>query len=135
MIVVDTNIISYLVITGERTSEAQKALEKDPIWAVPYLWRSELCNVLTGYVRKELLSRHEALDNLEHAQRLLQGKEYLAPLDHVLALAVASTCTAYDCEFVALAQDLGVRLVTLDKQILMDFPETAIELGKFVGKN
>jgi len=28
MIVVDTNIISYLIVTGERTSEAHKALRK-----------------------------------------------------------------------------------------------------------
>ena len=133
MIVADTNIISYLVITGERTSEAHKALEKDPIWVVPYLWRSEFCNVLTGYVRKKLLSWQDAINNLEHAQRLLQGKEYSVPPNRILELAVASTCTAYDCEFVALAQDFGVKLVTVDKQILAQFPETALALDKFVG--
>jgi predicted nucleic acid-binding protein len=135
MIVVDTNIISYLIVAGERTSEAHKALEKDPIWVVPYLWRSEFCNVLTGYVRKKLLSWHDAQNNLEHAQRLLQGKEYSVSPNRVLELAVTSTCTAYDCEFVALAQGLGVKLVTADKQILAQFPETAIELSKFAGKN
>lgn len=133
MIVADTNIICYLVVAGERTSEAHKALEKDPIWVVPYLWRSEFCNVLTGYVRKKLLSWYDAQNNLEHAQHLLRGKEYSVPPKRVLELAVTSTCTAYDCEFVALAQDLGVKLVTVDKQILVQFPETAIELGKFTG--
>jgi predicted nucleic acid-binding protein len=133
MIVADTNIISYLVITGERTSEAHKALEKDPIWVVPYLWRSEFCNVLTGYVRKKLLPWQNAQNNLEHARRLLQGKEYFVPPNRILELAVTSACTAYDCEFVALAQDLGVKLLTVDKQILAQFPETALALDKFVG--
>jgi predicted nucleic acid-binding protein len=133
MIVVDTNIICYLIVAGERTSEAHKALEKDPIWVVPYLWRSEFCNVLTGYVRKKLLSWQDAQNNLEHAQRLLQGNEYSVSPNRVLELAVTSTCTAYDCEFVALAQDFGVRLVTVDKQILVQFSETALALDIFVG--
>ena len=133
MIVVDTNIISYLVVAGERTSEALKALEKDPIWTAPYLWRSEFCNVLTAYSRKQLISREDAQNTLEHARHLLHGREYSVSPTHVLELAITSTCTAYDCEFVALAQDLGVKLVTLDKQILTQFPDTAIALDKFVG--
>ena len=133
MIVVDTNIICYLIVAGERTSEAHKALEKDPIWVVPYLWRSEFCNVLTGYVRKKILSWQDAQNNLDHAQHLLLGKEYSVSPNRILELALNSDCTAYDCEFVTLAQDLSVKLVTVDKQILTQFPETAVELGKFVG--
>ena len=134
MIVADTNIICYLLLAGERTSEAVKALEEDSVWVVPYLWQSELCNVLTGYVRKKLLSRQDARNNLEHAQNLFQGKEFSVSPNHVLELTVTSTCTPYDCEFVALAQDLGVKLVTTDKQILAQFPESALALDKFVGK-
>jgi predicted nucleic acid-binding protein len=133
MIVADTNVISYLLLAGERTSEALKALEKDPIWVAPYLWRSEFCNVLAGYVRKNLLTRQVAQNNLEHALYLLRGKEYSISPKRVLELAVTSTCTAYDCEFVALAQDLDLKLVTLDKQILAQFPGTALALDKFVG--
>jgi predicted nucleic acid-binding protein len=132
MIVVDTNIVSYLVILGERTPEALRALDKDPAWAVPYLWQSEFCNVLVGYVRKQLLTMQDAQNDLEHVQHLLQGKEYSVSPRRVLELAVTSTCTAYDCEFVALAQDLDVKFVTADKQILTQFPETSIELARFV---
>jgi predicted nucleic acid-binding protein len=133
MIVVDTNIICYLLVTGKRTPEAHKALEKDPFWVVPHLWRSEFCNVLTGYVRKNLLSWQDAINNLEHARRLLQGKEYYVSPNRILELAVNSTCTAYDCEFVALARDLGLTLVTVDRQILAQFPGTALALEEFVG--
>ncbi|NLH43945.1 MAG: type II toxin-antitoxin system VapC family toxin [Planctomycetes bacterium] len=50
----------------------------------------------------------------------------------VLALAAASACSAYDCEFVALAKDLNLPLVTADKQILTQFPDVAVSLATFV---
>lgn len=49
----------------------------------------------------------------------------------VLDLVAASTCTAYDCEFVALAQELRVPLITTDKEILRDFPRIARPLGDY----
>ncbi len=39
---------------------------------------------------------------------------------------------AYDCEFVALARDLNVPLVTSDKQVLTQFPDVATSLATFV---
>jgi predicted nucleic acid-binding protein len=49
----------------------------------------------------------------------------------VLELASRSGCSAYDCEFVALAQDLEVPLVTNDRQILKAFPTIAISPSAF----
>ena len=45
---------------------------------------------------------------------------------------IATKCSAYDCEFVALAHANGVRLLTVDRQILHEFPEVAISLNRFV---
>jgi plasmid stability protein len=45
---------------------------------------------------------------------------------------IATKCSAYDCEFVALAHANGVRLLTVDRQILHEFPEVAISLKRFV---
>ncbi len=50
----------------------------------------------------------------------------------VLHLAQISHCSAYDCEFVALARRLDVPLVTADKQILKAFPLIALSLAKAV---
>lgn len=49
-----------------------------------------------------------------------------------MALAASSACSAYDCEFVALAKDLDIPLVTADKQILTQFPDVAVSLATFV---
>jgi predicted nucleic acid-binding protein len=132
MIVVDTNIVGYLYLTSDRSVQAEQALIKDPLWSAPLLWRSELRNVLALYIRKKLLGLEEAQQIMEEATRLMQDREYEVVSYQVLGLAAASNCSAYDCEFVALASDLGVPLVTVDQQILDQFPDVAIPLDRFV---
>ena len=132
MIVVDTNIIGYLYLNSDLSMLAEKALIKDPLWCAPLLWRSELRNVLAMYIRKQLLSLSEVQQVMEEAMRLMQDREYEVTSNQVLNLVAVSACSAYDCEFVALAKDLDIYLVTADKQILNQFPETAIALQDFV---
>ena len=132
MIVVDTNVIVYLYLSNERSGQAERLLEKDSEWVAPLLWRSELRNVLALYIRKEILSVKEAQQVMEEATILMAGKEYEVVSFRVLELVSKSTCSAYDCEFVVLAQDLGVQLVTVDKKILREFPNIAVSLNEYV---
>jgi predicted nucleic acid-binding protein len=133
MIVVDTNVIAYLYLTGERSAQAEQALVRDPDWAAPLLWRSEFRSVLALYVRRALLSLQDAQEIMDEATGLMQDREYETTSHRVLSWVAESTCSAYDCEFVALAQDLGVPLVTVDRQILGQFPTLAISLDAFAG--
>jgi len=133
MIVVDTNVIGYLYLSSAYSEQAERALLKDAEWAAPLLWRSELRNVLALYMRKGWLSLEDAVRIMDEAVRLMAGREYAVDSVQVLELVEESTCSAYDCEFVALARDLGVPLVTVDKQILRDFPREAVSLETFVG--
>jgi predicted nucleic acid-binding protein len=50
----------------------------------------------------------------------------------MLELAHRSGCTAYDCEFVALAEKLELPLVTSDPQILKAFPDQALSPRDFL---
>jgi len=131
MIVVDTNIIGYLFLASQRSTQAEQALIKDAQWAAPLLWRSEFRNVLALYIRKQILTLAEAQRVMEEAMGLMQDREYEVNSPQVLRLVASSTCSAYNCEFVALAQDLDVRLVTVDAQILEQFPDTAVSLDAF----
>jgi predicted nucleic acid-binding protein len=133
MIVADTNLLIYLYVQGERTEESEAVLGRDAIWAVPLLWRSEFRNALIGLVRKELVALDKALSMVEEAERWLAGREYSVISRQVLTLADQSGCSAYDCEFVTLAQDLGVPLVTNDQQIIKAFPKIAVSPSAFVG--
>lgn len=94
----------------------------------PPLWRSEFRNVLAFYLRQENLSLDDARAIMQEAELLLKGREYGVSSMRVLDVVAASRCSAYDCEFVVLAQDLDVLLVTADKKVLTAFPETAVSL-------
>jgi predicted nucleic acid-binding protein len=131
MIVVDTNIIGYLFLTGSHSEQAEQALRKDPLWLAPLLWRSEFRNVLALYMRRNLLSLDDAVGMMESAINLMRGGEYEIASTRVLALANQSGCSAYDCEFVSLAEDSRVPLVTVDKQILANFSHIAMSLEEF----
>jgi predicted nucleic acid-binding protein len=134
MIVVDTNIIGYLFLTSGRSAQAEQALLRDSDWAAPLLWRSEFRNVLALYLRRNLLTLQDALQIMDAATELMVGSEYQVASAPVLNLVSTSTCSAYDCEFVALAQDLGAPLVTVDAQILDQFPSAATSLDAFLGR-
>ena len=131
MIVVDTNVISYLYLSGVRSGQAEQLLLIDPHWCVPVLWRSEFRSVLSQYLRKNLLTFEEVLLILEQAEDLLGDDEYEVPSAHVMQMVNSSSCSAYDCEFVALARYLGVPLITADKGLLREFPETAKSLDSY----
>ena len=132
MIVVDTNVIAYLYLPTKYTPSAEALLERDPDWAAPLLWRSELRNVLALYLRQGLLDFDAAYAIQNEAESLLAGREYDVGSLDVLRLAASSGCAAYDCEFVGLAEYLGVRLVTEDRQVLSNFPATALSLKNAV---
>jgi predicted nucleic acid-binding protein len=133
MIVVDSNIIIYLHVHSEKTALALQALQNDPYWVAPPLWESEFRNVMAGYIRRHILKLDEAKLVMKSALQTMEGREILSPSDLVLDLVAASDCSAYDCEYVALARHLNVKLVTGDHKILQNFPETAIDLSTFSG--
>lgn len=133
MIVADTNVLIYLYVQGQRTAESEAVLKRDAVWTVPLLWRSEFRNSLIGLVRRDALALEEALSIVDEAERWMAGHEYSIISRHVLTLADRSGCSAYDCEFVALAQDLGIPLVTSDRQILKAFPSLATSPEVFAG--
>ncbi len=131
MIVVDTNVIGYLFLSSEQSFLAERALQKENEWAAPILWRSEFCNVLTLYMRKNIIKLEQAQRIMNSALKLLRGREYEVPSYEVLRLASTSKCSAYDCEFIATANDLKVPLVTVDKQLLREFSSVAVSLNSF----
>ena len=133
MIVADTNLILYLHITGDQTSLALDVLCKDPYWMSPPLWQSEFRNALAGYIRRGMPL--EKAQGIMTEALLMMAKRQVAPQSNrVLDLVARSSCTAYDCEFVSLAEQLNILLVTSDAVLLKSFPKLAISLSDFVSR-
>ena len=131
MIIADTNLIAYLLIRGQNTAEAEAVFRKDSQWVAPRFWRSEFRNVLVLSLRHKLIEMEDALEAMEQAERLIGGQEFEVESSRVLRLAATSGCSAYDCEFVALAQNLGVPLVTSDRELIAKFKPTVVSMVAF----
>jgi predicted nucleic acid-binding protein len=134
VIVVDSNIVCYYALPGVRTAVADRLRVRDPEWCVPPLWRSEFRNVVVGQVRRGALDLAAAQELVVLTEAMLRDNEFAVDSSAVLARAAESGCTAYDCEYVVLAEDLGVPLVTSDKQVLAAFPDRAIAPERYAAQ-
>ena len=128
MIVVDTNVLAYLLLPYESSPRADVLYKSDPDWAMPIVWRSEFRNLLAGYLRRKTLTFDEVLKVQKEAEAVLAGNEHEADSRRVLELVRDSDCTAYDCEFVDIALQLGIKLVTMDRKLLRAFPKYTVPL-------
>lgn len=132
MIVVDTNIIAYMTFSTAHSPIVSALHKKNSKWEAPVLWRSEFLNVLSLYLRKELIDYKECLEALDFAERLIGGREHAVPAKDIIDALVRSSCSSYDCEFAVLAERLGTRLITYDKKLIREFPEVAITPDAFL---
>ncbi len=134
MIVVDTNILCYYWLASPLSPQAEALRERDPDWTAPPLWRSEFRSALSMSIRHRVLSLPAAVELMERAEKLLHERELPVSSRVVLELVTKSSCTAYDCEFVAAAREHGVPLVTMDKRVLREFPHLAISMADFLSR-
>jgi len=116
LVVVDTNILAYLLIAGDRTKEAQALFARDPEWHSEAFVLVEFSNILATYQRMGDLSRTQAERLLDEAERRMRS---LVNLPHIAALWTAEQfkVSAYDARFLATAESLGARLVTEDREL------------------
>ena len=128
MIVVDSNVLAYLYLTGLDTEAAGRALQVAAEWLAPTLWRRACRDSLSGCMRHGSLTFEQALAIQHEAEALLNGAEHEPDSRRVLELVKASDCSAYDCEFIALAEALGVAAVTMDAKLIKAFPKIARSL-------
>ena len=135
MIVADTNLISYLLIEGRRTEAARRSWERDPHWLVPTLWRSEFLNVLWLTVRADVMNEADAFRTWEHASEHLGLLEREPDAVSALRIALRDGITAYDAQFVAVAEQFDVPLVTADRKVLRARPDISVSLDDFASSS
>ena len=116
VLVIDTNVIAYLLIAGDHTNEAQALYARDSEWSSESFVLIEFSNILATYQRIGDLTRAQAERLLNEAESRLHS---LIDLPHIAALRTAErfSVSAYDARFLATAEYFGAMLVTEDSKL------------------
>lgn len=130
MILVDTNILAYLLLEGPQSTAATALLERDKDWHSESFILPELANVLVTTMRIRGLSLARALTAFADGRRVIERGLHTAADEDVLTLADRFGITAYDARFLALAQTLGARLVTEDAKLRKAVPRLTQSLAE-----
>ena len=132
MIVVDVNVVAYYFIAGDRTEVARDLMRVDPDWRMPTLWSHEYLNVLATYARHGGATIAEIRELWRLARDLLVSREQTVEPEAVLGIAADHKISAYDAQYVVLAQRLRTVLVTEDRRLVKAFPSIARTMEAFV---
>jgi predicted nucleic acid-binding protein len=135
VIVVDTNVLAYAVLPGQRSTTVQALAERDPHWLAPRLWRWELRNVLATTMRVRLLSLSDALAAFAAAEQLVEDADLEPSVEDCLRVAARGRISAWDAEFVYVAEALGLPFITADRRLCKAFPECAVALEDAVSSS
>ena len=135
MIVVDTNILVYFYLPTELSELTDELHQIDPYWVAPKLWKSEFLNAVSLYLRKNLIDYPQALQIVNESSMRMNENQFEVDMRKVLSFVHQSSCSSYDCEFVSLADELGVPLITNDGRILKNFPDIAISPEAYIGSS
>jgi len=129
MVVVDTNIIAYLLISGDRTDLARALVERDADWKSEALALIEFSNILATYERHGNIDQTQAERLQNDADTVLRG---LVNIPHITALETARRfgVTAYNARFLATAEILRSKLVTEDAKLRSAAPQLTLSLAE-----
>jgi predicted nucleic acid-binding protein len=130
MLLVDTNVVVYLLIDGDYTEAAQELRTRDPDWRSEAFLLVEFTNVLVSSIARKRTTLSLAQDVLATAAALFDGKLGRIPAPSVLAIAARHRVSAYDARFLALADQLGCRLVTEDARLRSTAPALTQSLAE-----
>jgi predicted nucleic acid-binding protein len=131
VIVADTNVVAYFLIPGTATADAERVRSKDHDWVSPNLLRYEWMNVVGQHVRTKRIERDIGLKLYRRGLALARFEDLPSDPLSILKMCEATGSSPYDLEYVWLAMELGVPLVTADQHVVRAYPEVAVHLGTF----
>jgi len=132
MIVVDVNIVAYLLIEGEKTDLARAFWERENDWHLPQLWIHEFLNLLATSERAGHLKLTRCLEVLGAAWTLFDSKTHLVDPRETLRVASRYRLTAYDAQYVALAQSMQTLLISEDGKLRRAVPGCVRSMRSFL---
>jgi predicted nucleic acid-binding protein len=131
-LVVDANILVYMLLDGEKSPAARRLHELHPDWVCPTILRHEFMNICVTYQRAGGFSREECLALLQTGMALISGREVDIDPGAAVGIAIDLDLSAYDAQYVAAALALKSLLVTEDRLVLARAPAVARSLEDWV---
>ena len=98
---------------------------RDPGWMAPSLWQAEFASVLCRYERVGRLPPEGTAALIRKALELFAQSTRHIPIARVLETARRTGCSSYDSHYIALAEDLRLKLWTYDEEILKKCPRVS----------
>jgi predicted nucleic acid-binding protein len=129
VVLVDTNILAYLMIEGDRTAAAQKLFERDSDWCSEAFAMVEFSNILATYIRTKALTQTQGVRLLTEAQALMSTLHNIANMQ-ALETAIEYEISVYDARFISLSKHLKQKLVTEDMKLRAAVPVWTISLAE-----
>ena len=134
--VFDTMVLAYALINvPEFREDSQRAIEGAREIVVPDLFHAELVNVVWQWIRARRLDLAAGLGVLQRGQALpTRVVSTRALWERALTLSVARSHPAYDTLFIALAIEIGSKVVSNDRPLLVRFPEHVVSVAQFLAE-
>ena len=130
MIVVDANVVAYATIKGTKTPVARQLRAAERHWVMPSLCRHELANVLLSHVRSGHFTEQDIGQIWDKFALVLEGNEREVSLVSAVRLANERSISAYDAQYVWLASELNMPLITEDRQIISRCTDVARSMSQ-----
>lgn len=132
MIVADANLIVYRFLKGPFTALSDAAVGKDSDWRTAPLWRYEFTSAVATMIIAKVVDEPTAVAAIGAAGAEMISRELLVPQELALEAAIRYRISAYDAQYIALAEELAVPCVTADVQLAAKVPNVAVLLADFV---
>lgn len=117
MIVIDASVVAYLMIEGEMTDVVRELYRVDSDWVTPPILNHEILSILAAVGTEEQSS--QSVEVIWRDVRALLGAKQQVP-DPVnsLRLAVELGISGFDAQYLSLAQQLNLPLITGEARLI-----------------
>ena len=117
VIVVDSSVVAYLLIEGELTEVVRELYQVDSEWVTPPILNHEMLSILAA-VGAEENSSHSVEVIWRDIRALLGARQQVPDPVNSLRLAIELGISGYDAQYLSLAQQLNLPLITGETRLL-----------------
>ena len=130
--VIDTSILIPAFVDAPISASARRVVDPKAKWILPPLWRFEFTSAMVTLVRAGEIDSATAFGMMDDARTSVVNREVPVDQNQVLRTAVRYKISAYDAQYISLAEEYGTVCVTADEELLKKVPDHTISLARLL---